>query len=110
MPPLCLGEGEAVEQATHLPRIVVENGGLEVLAHGSRLRELAPKPPKEADSRLRYTSHEADRTPPKEKGGRAKAAPDPVTNVGVVEALPARPVPGRRRVNANPLRWLDDSP
>ena len=38
----------------------------------------------------------------KKKGGHPKAAPSPVTNVGLVEALPAGSVPSWRRVARAP--------
>jgi hypothetical protein len=50
--PLGVRERHLLDQAAHLARVVMENGGLEVLALRGRLPELAAQPAEEAHSRL----------------------------------------------------------
>jgi hypothetical protein len=53
---LLVGELELVEATPCLRRIVVRNGGLQVLAQRSRLRQLATQPPQETDG-VRPVAH-----------------------------------------------------
>ena len=76
-------EVEAVEQAPDLGRVVVRDRGLEVLANGQRLGQLAPQPAQERHGRR--GRHVAEATPsarrslvPVARGSRAAAGLDSI--------------------------------
>jgi len=52
MAPLRIRERHLLEESTHLCRIVVRDGCLQMLSKRRRLAKLAPEPTEEADGRL----------------------------------------------------------
>jgi hypothetical protein len=63
MAALGVREGSAGDDASRLGRIVVRDGGLQMLAEWRRLPELSPEPAKEADRGLIRHGREASARP-----------------------------------------------